>query len=136
MELTAQNVHDVIKDCLFLDGEEMEPRAESHGIVRSFAFHPERLESHREDVRSMLMQLHPTFRQTAGGGWSFLNGCIRGEDENDIWGEQPTVNELFCLGQALGLGEYTPRQRELWPFFPGSVPYYVVRDGEDDGART
>lgn len=128
MDLTAQNVRDVVLDCLFDDDESTDDAVMTDGIMNPWAFHPERLESHREDVRSMLMQLHPTFRQSEGGGWSFLNGCMLGENENLIWGEQPTVDQLFVLGQALELGEYTPRQRDLWPVLPGGVPYYVVKD--------
>ena len=46
-------------------------------------FHSERLESHREEIKEMVLQLPDSFRKGKGGGHSFLNMC---ENRNgDLW---------------------------------------------------
>lgn len=150
MELTAENVETIFRDCLFTDVEvreitdlhltpEQELAAESphfipvRGVVTNCAFHPGRLESHHDEVREMLMELPDTFQQSVGGGWSFLNLCM-GANGGQWTGLQQTAERLALLGIALGLGTWipAPEMRELWTALPGGVPYFIVLDEVKD----
>lgn len=126
-ELTSANVEAIIKDCLFKDDlpeEEMMARAVIvPGIVNKWGFVPEKLEEHKTEIIEMLDQLPDEFKTSKGGGWSFLNGCMRKDGEQ--WGEQPSVDQLFSLGQGIGVVKCQV-PRELWSMFPGGVPYYQV----------
>jgi len=123
MELTSANVEKVIQDCLFRDDEVLVDAVEAEGIVNKYAFHPQRLESHREDVRSMLYQLPEEFIK--GGGWTFLNMCMRADGVQ--WtGLHRTQQHLACMAIALKLGLWFPSERDLWNIFPGGVPYFIV----------
>lgn len=141
MDLTAENVDTIIKDCLFTDEEvvdlslhgvdsnDTEALAEAGhavivaGVVRSFGFHPERLEKHRDDVKSMLAQLPEEFREDKGGGMSFLNAVVRADGEQ--WGEHMNVDALFTMAVGLKLATYM-LPREMWSAFPGGMPYISV----------
>lgn len=123
MKLTANNVETVIKDCLFLDEEDKSNPVISEGIMNAFGFHPERLESHREDIRSMLSALPDEFHADKGGGMSFLNACMTRDGEH--WGEHPSMDKLFVLGQALGLAKLA-LPRAMWNVLPGGMPYWTV----------
>lgn len=123
MKLTADNVHSTFLSCLFKDGEDTSNHVRVSGILGDFGFHPERLESHREDVRTMLADLSDDFHSDKGGGMSFLNACMTGD--GDHWGEHPTMNELFCLGIGLGIARFL-MPREMWSVFPGGMPYVSV----------
>lgn len=125
MELTAANVHTIMMDSLYTneeaDAEHLPPDTVIvEGIVHRFGFHPERLARHREDVRSILREVHPTF---ISEGWSFLNLTRRADGE--LWGEQVDAEALMALGLALGLIIMQVPQR-LWGILPGGVPYIRV----------
>lgn len=129
MELTTENVERVFKDCLFKDEEIKDGTPEYvavKGIMHQFGFHPERLESHREDVRQLLSQLPESFLESKGGGHSFINACVT--QDGTQWGEHMNMEQLFVLGVGLELA----RGFEL----PGMsdadmpVPYFVVLDQE------
>jgi hypothetical protein len=126
-ELTSANVEATLKDCLFKDEipqEEMMAKAVIvHGIINKWGFVPEKLEEHKTEIIEMLGQLPDEFMVKKGGGWSFLNGCMRKDGEQ--WGEQPSVDQLFSLGQGIGVVK-CQIPRELWSVFPGGVPYYQV----------
>lgn len=137
--INPDRVEELLIDCLFNDdelvgaeGDPMEERLpEKHvyveGILNPFAFHPERLESHRDEVRAMLDLLPMTFRvpeEGGNGGWTFLNACI---DRNDVqWtGFHLRMDQLFSLGQGLGyVKQVLPRA--LWSSLPGGMPYYSI----------
>ena len=126
MQLTAENVDTVIRDCLFRDGESTDKAVLVDGIVRKFGFHPERLASHKDDIFDMLKQLPNQFLQSGGGGWSFLNAC--NDVNGELWtGDQGTVEALMCLGIAIDKVAL-PLPRALWNALPGGVPYLQVRD--------
>ena len=138
IELTSQNVHDAIFESLFKDDD---PRVQevracllakkplpdcaviAEGVMKKVAFDKERLESKRQYVREMLGQLPKEFFKETGGGYTFLNGCMRSDGTQ--WGEQISVDSLLCLGIAL---DYVTilMPRDMWYLFPGSVPYFVV----------
>jgi hypothetical protein len=127
MELTSDNVVEVLKKVLYEgtlnEGAFPEDLILVEGIVNKYAFHKERLESHREDVYSMCQQLPDEFIN--GGGWSFLNMCMRDDDVQ--WTGLHLVQEhLACMAIGLEVGYWVPSQREFWSAFPGSVPYFCV----------
>jgi hypothetical protein len=121
MELTAENVDNVTLDCLFKDEELVDglPTIEFikvDGITRTWGLHPERLESHKEDVASMLDALPEGFRS----GWSFLNVCQRADGVQ--WGEHKQCEALMVLGKGLGL--VTQINDLMGMKLPGGVPYF------------
>ena len=128
MKLTAENVEKVFMNCLFrddeiVDGKPVLPPTTAEGITQNFGFHPERLEAERENVRALLMELPKEFQQATGDGWSFLNACM--DKEGNHWGEHSNVQEILCLGIALGLASYI-MPKEMWSVLPGGMPYFRV----------
>ena len=127
MELTSKNVQDIFFDSLFLDDELktdiIKQAIYVNGPITNVGFHPERLEKHREEVKDLLSQLPEPFRKSKGGGWSFLMACANSKGE--LWGEHRNVEQLVLLGLALKMVDYLA-PRELWKFFPGSLPYFVI----------
>lgn len=130
--LTSQRVREVLEDCMHTE-EEVEGKSYDEiikdslvveGIASVFAFVPEKVESHREDVRAMLGELNPTFHKSSGGGWSFLNMCMTKDDEQ--WTGLHQEQEALCvLAIALNLGSWL-LPRSMWSAMPGGVPYFVT----------
>src|SRR5580698_3030512 len=125
--IDAQKLHSVFLDCLYRN-EEIEANQNQipegtvlvEAIQATIGFHPDRLESHREEVRNMLSDLPLQFRKGIGGGWSFLNAC--NDKDGNLWtGEHKTVMELVALGIGLGLAGYC-LPRSMWDALPGSMP--------------
>ncbi len=118
----AQNIDKILKDCLFRNSEDQSTAVIAKGIVNNFGFHPERLKNHHAEIVEELSSLPREFYVNGGGGWSFLNMC---NDNNGCqWGEHINMEQLVCLGIALGLvEEQLPSMRDI---LPGGVPYYVV----------
>jgi hypothetical protein len=136
MKLTMQNVQAVIMAVLYTDAELAAAGGAApagyiaaEGITTKFGFHPERLEAHRADVRSMLMQLPEAFMKSKGGGMTFLNACNTREGHQ--WGEHRDMETLFALGMGLGYVSY-PMPREMWSVLPGGMPYITVDDTRDE----
>ena len=123
MELTSENVNVVLSDCLFRDGENTDNHVKVEGIVTVIGFHPARLESHTEDVATMLECLPDDFQSEKGGGMSFLNACL--DKNGHQWGEHKSMEGLFLLAIGLGLAQWQ-FPREEWPSLPGGMPYVVV----------
>lgn len=125
-------VHEAVYHCLYEDTEvahlakDHAPESAVHvaGITGNFFFHPERLESHRSEVRWWLEALPHQFREGVAGGWSFLQAC--NQENGAQWtGSHKSMEELFVLGMALGMvKESFPR--EMWPILVGGMPYYTV----------
>jgi hypothetical protein len=148
--IEPDRVEKIFIDCLFTADELPQENPTKEDLpadaviaegISTFALHPGRLESHRDEVKDMLDQLPVLFRATAeggGGGWSFLNACmVRERERPELWkveemeqwtGLQVRMDQLFALGQALG---YVKSQfpRSMWGSLPGGVPYYVVTLG-------
>lgn len=125
MELTCENVRNIMMDCLFKEGESHDNAIVVDGITRRFGFHPDRLKDHESDIIEMLNQLDETFHVNHGGGWSFLQSCVtKGGTQ---WGEHRSAEELFALGIAIGKVDYL-FERSIWPALPGGVPYFVIHD--------
>lgn len=122
--LDPERVKAIFLDCLFKDGEDTSNHVKAEGIVRHVGFHPERLNSHKEEIETLLDELPDEFKKSGGGGWSFLNAC------NDKHGNQWTglrlqMEQLFQLG--IGIGKVKSLlPREMWSALPGNMPYYVI----------
>ena len=132
--INAAEVRQALTDSLYKDDEIVDGKPPDgailvKGIISQFGFNPERLEAQREKVKGWLQALPEAFQQARGGGWSFLNACNDANGEQ--WGEHKDMEALFCLGIALGLAEWQPREREMWSAFPGGMPYVVVMEPQD-----
>lgn len=126
MELTAENVNRILMDCLFRNKEleeDIPPYTKGTGIKGRLLFHPERLASHKADIEAMCDQLSDDFKKAGGGGSSFLNASITKDGRQ--WGEHSNIDELLCLGTAIGKIAFL-MPRELWSALPGGMPYFVV----------
>jgi hypothetical protein len=121
--IDASRISEILKDCLFKEGEDTDAAVVGEGITRNFGFHPKRLKGYHAEVSEMLLQLPEEFHYN---GWSFLNACV--DRDGNQWGDHPNVEELFALGQAMGM-VVCPVPRELWSLFPGGMPYYTVKAG-------
>lgn len=124
-KLNSAAVEKVFMDCLFNEGEDTTNHVVSDGIVTKVGFNPRRLEAHREEVLEMLIELPDEFKQSGGGGWSFLNACMTKDGRQ--WGEHSNMEQLFQLGNALGLSAWQ-MPRDMWNILPGGMPYVVVKD--------
>ena len=130
--LDANKVRAVFVDSLFKDGEPTDDMVKVEGITANVGFHPQRLESHREEIIGFLRQLPDSFMKFKGGGMSFLNAA---EDrEGNLWGQHQNMQELFMLG--MGIGRVTaPLPQALWGILPGGMPYYTVDVEEEKGSE-
>ena len=129
MKLEAQAVEAIMMDCLYREDEVVNCQPpEGHvmvdGIVARFAFHPGRLQQHKQTICLLLAELPIEFHKNTGGGWSFLNACF--DKTGRQWGEHRNMEQLVVLGLATGLVEYC-LPRELWSALPGGLPYFVVK---------
>ena len=122
--IDPERVNAIFMDCLFKDGEDTSKHIKAEGITRHVGFHPERLESHKAEITAMLEELPDEFKESGGGGMSFLNAC------NDKHGNQWTglhqrMEQLFQLG--IGVSKVKCLMpREMWGALPGGMPYYAV----------
>jgi hypothetical protein len=125
MELTAENVVETLKSCLFEDAEpDISKAVIVEGIMNKFGFDPERLKAKTADIVSMLEQLPTSFQKNGGGGHSFLAACDRADGVQ--WtGLHKTMDELFVLGMAVGKVRLC-LPRDMWKALSGGMPYYVV----------
>ena len=123
MELTAKNVSAVFDDCLFRWDEDHTDFVAGDAVMMRVGFHPDRLESHKGDVGSMLSQLSDDFREGRGGGMTFLNACMTRAGVQ--WGEHANIDQLIALGTATGQAIIAPR--EMWSLLPGGMPYFSVK---------
>lgn len=93
-------------------------------VMGTIAFHPQRLQSFKQQVETWLKALPHTFQKDHGGGMSLFNACV--QDDGEQWtGFHQRCEQLFCLGIGLGLAQLM-LPRELWPNLPGGMPYYVI----------
>ena len=124
VKLSAKALDDVVRCCLFKEGEPLLPRVMSRGVAIAMGFHPGRLEKKAARIKQLLDQLPETFHEGTGGGWSFLNACKTKDDE--LWtGAQTKVDVLMVVGQACGWVDVSPR--EMWSVLPEGLPYFCVR---------
>lgn len=122
-QLTSKNVHDMVTECLFKEGEDTSNAVIAESVMLKAGFHPGRLEKNKMAIGEMLSQLPKPFMLATGGGWSFLNACMTESGEH--WGEHPSIDSLLALGIATDQAKIL-MPREMWPMFPGGLPYFVV----------
>lgn len=85
-----------------------------------------RLEKNKGAIKSMLDELPDDFKESKGGGGSFLSACM--DKDGEQWtGLQAIVEELFLLGIAIGAVRLV-LPRKMWGMLPGGMPYYVIID--------
>lgn len=122
--LTAERVDYIFRDCLFRDGENTDQHIRAEGIIYQIGFHPGRIQEHRAEIVALLDELPDVFKESGGGGMSFLQACI---DKHGIqWtGEHATMEQLFLMGLAIKK-VHLLMPRELWNALPGGMPYYVI----------
>jgi len=134
--ISSERVSEIFHDVLYSadelvglpEGEAPPDAVIVQGVMTRFGFHPQRLESHRDEVATMLSHLPREFRDKdhgGEGGWSFLNAC---QDANDQqWtGMHQVMDELLTMGIGLDLATWL-LPREMWDALPGGMPYVVVR---------
>ena len=126
--ISAKRVEEIFTDCLFkedelIDGKPVVEPVVIEGIANNLGFHPQRLESHRDEVKSILLELPEMFFKSKGGGWSFLQACV--DRSGYQWGEHMNMEQLFSLGIGLKLASYC-MPKEMWSILPGGMPYIVV----------
>lgn len=124
--LNAERVEQIFLTCLFKPDEDHSKYVPAPGITSNVGFHPGRIEEHKTEIAAMLDELPDEFKESGGGGWSFLEAC------NDRHGNQWTglhqrMEQLFQLGLATGKAE-CQLPREIWDTLPGGMPYYVVNN--------
>ncbi len=124
MELNSENVESIFIKSLFVDGTDTSNAIIVEGIRTNFGFDPDSIELYKEGISSMLDKLSDDFRQSKGGGMSFINAC---DDRNGVqWtGLHATMEKLFCLGMAIGKVK-SLMPRDMWDVLPGGMPYYVI----------
>lgn len=102
------------------------------GIVQAFQFSPATIAEQKDNISALLAELPRQFRADEGGGWSFLQACMR--QDGSQWGEHPDMELLFALGEAAGLCRTFPIAPE---HLPGGVPYYTILPrGKEQGHGT
>lgn len=126
-ELTPTAVKAILLDCFFKPEEIPDPTKAPpgavlvQGIANSFGLHPERLESHRDEVKALVAELPEKFKD----GASFAEMC---EDRN---GRQWTdfhrdMEALVVLGLGLKLMMLPFDNPLTWGVLPGGLPYVKV----------
>ena len=131
MKLTSNNVTDIFMDCLFTESEaktldkDSKNYLEGRGVLTNVGFNIERTFKHKEDVKAMLNCLPKDFKESGGGGMTFLNMCD--DSEGTQWtGFHQVMDQLVCLAVALNLGALL--MTEFKEALPGGVPYFVYYD--------
>lgn len=127
MELTSENVGRIFKECLSDEKEGDNVRLVEAVLGNAkMAMRRDKLKFYQEEIQGMLLQLPRKFRETDGGGWSFLNLCTR-EDGTQWTGSHATMEQLVCLGVGAGKMKYL-LPRSMWNILPGGMPYLAVLD--------
>lgn len=122
MVLTAENVEKIHKECL--DKPENMGTCDIDGVLHWYTYNKKKLEENRKNITDMLSQLPENFYKNSGGGWSFLNMCMRADDVQ--WtGLHLTVEHLVCLGIAVGKVKFL-LPKAMWKILPGEMPYIVI----------
>lgn len=120
-----EKVENIFVDCLYKDSElkDGKPIIEPiyvEGISMHLGFNPNSIERHREEIKELVLNLHPMFHQ----GWSFLNLCLD-KDENLWTGEHRTMEKLLVLAIASGYMKYCLPKQD-WDVFPRKMPYVMI----------
>jgi hypothetical protein len=131
LTLTAENVSQTVKDCLYADEDvkrmgrdaTLAKAIMAEGVVSKFGFDPSKVEANKARIVELLSQLDDNFHQDKGGGHTFLNACM--DRNGEQWAEHTNVDQLICLGLAIGKVKFC-LPRDAWGALPGGMPYFVV----------
>lgn len=125
MQLTSSRVESIFIDCLFNEGEDTGNHIDAYGVKLMVGFNPVMIEKHKPEIEAMLKELPDEFKQTIGGGSSFLVACLNNKDEQ--WADSHTsIDQLLCLGIATQLVDFNA-PRNLWRSLPGGMPYFFLK---------
>lgn len=116
--LNPQRVSEIFGECHHGSTVQVE------GIGGPTWFNADCLQAHKAEIEAMLDELPDEFKESSGGGSSFLNACQ--DKHGNLWtGLHAIVEQLFLLG--MGIGKVKPLfPREMWTYLPGGMPYYVI----------
>ena len=125
MELTSENVERIFKKCL-------SEKAEGDNVCTvdtvlsdaKFAMKEDKLAFYQTEIRGMLSQLPDEFLESSGGGWSFLNLCVR-KDGVQWTGFHSSMEQLVCLGLGAGMMKFL-LPKNMWHILPGGMPYVAI----------
>lgn len=131
----------IFLDSLFRTQEEAAPFIEnktliiSKGIRSDVGFHPERLESHREDILKIIEEIvSDSFFVEKGGGMSFLK--LPFDKNGEQWGEHQSAEQLFQLAQGIGHAGKNTENPAIIVMFPGGMPYiWFSKEKKDSNAN-
>lgn len=114
-------IHSLVSENDHVDGKKLndDEVIVVNGIINNYAFHKERLLSHKEEVLAFVENLDPELKD----GISFLGLCV--DKDGSQWGEHRSCENLMCLAIGLGLMRYV-LPRESWTFLPGGVPLLML----------
>ena len=121
MELTTKNVCDLFSKYNVDDQHE----AIKIHILNGDLFFTKDIQNDAALIVEMLEQLPFKFRESGGGGWSFLNACRRADGYH--WGEHIDMARLFALGMAVGRVKPSLPDSMIH-LLPGGMPYFVFLD--------
>jgi hypothetical protein len=123
MELTPINVKNMLNLCNNVTIGESTVMAE--GVRAKEVFSTAKLNEHKNEILSLLLQLPNIFMKSHGKGASFLKGL----DNKDgvIWGDHSDLDNLLILGLATKIIKYN-LQRGFWGAFEDGMPYFTVLD--------
>ena len=124
IELTPDNVNSIFDECKCIP-DKLGSRA-FEGVMNTHVYDTDKISENREQIKSLLMQLPDDFMKSKGGGWSFLNMCVR-KDGLQWTGFHAIVEKLMTLGMAAGY-VYFLLPKNLWHILPGQMPYIVIND--------
>ena len=124
----ATEARKILEDCLYktdelINGEWPKDAIMSKGTTTKIGLHPQRIKNNSDKIRELLNELPDEFKETGGGGMSFLRACM--DRNGKQWGEHRDIEVLLCLGLAAGMIKYC-YPREMWNILPGSMPFFTI----------
>lgn len=122
MELTAENVENIYNKCCC--NKESKNCITIEGIQNTDSYKKDVLEKYRNDIKDMLNQLPDNFKKSRGGGWSFLQLCMR-KDDYQWTGLHRTMEKLMTMSIATKQMEYLLPKR-MWDVLPAGMPYVAI----------
>lgn len=120
--IDANRVQEILFDCFLNENEIKNDKPaisfiKVTGIVRNFGFSPDRISSHKQEIKEMLDQI-----ENLPEGISFLNFGMCKDLGGQLWGGHINYEQLVVLGIAAGYLFYL-LPKDMWSIFPGGVPY-------------
>jgi hypothetical protein len=134
LELTSANVRNVVNASMFaaedvINGVPVREPLTVKGLNVQLSFDPQRVTANKSQVRELVEQLSPAFRDQ--NGMSFMGLPVRSDGVQ--WGQYRNADELVCLGLATGDLVLIPADRADWKDLPGKLPYVAIVAIESEG---